>query len=1788
MLQLVTNHIQLNNTSNSVPEPQKELKVLTMGNGQPKVEREPPQQILVIGKEPPQQTLTIGYPTAEAYKQYDHRTHVYMKPDTYIGADEKVVRDEWLYDIQNGRMINSTIDFVPGCERLCLEILTNASDNVGRSRRAGVDPGRIDIMMDNSSISITNYGLPIPIEIHPDEKVYVPQMIFGSLLTSSNYEVERHEAGTNGIGAKAANIFSTEFMVIIHDHIRHLKYTQIWNNNMTIRGDPIIEQYTGKNSSVQVVYKMDFARFGYPVPVTSPNGEKTGGYPPEAFALFARHAIDISFTAKTVVTFNGHEFNYVNIRDYARLYFGDSVDTAIVHYQWPAGTEVINKKKGYQVARNPAITAEIELIAIDTPDAGNHVSFVNCMMTRDGGVHVNAAVKAVGDSAVQMINENMLKKLTRQNKGKELDAKEKRAHTITINDVKPHISILLSVKVINPKFTSQTKTMLHSPVPRITISEDELRSITRWQLIDRLYAALEAKQFSSMAKTDGKLKRYVRLLKGIDANNAGKAQRHQCVLYITEGRSGAGYANKLVALVPGGRDNIGVLPMKGKLFNVMGKDIFQIEKNKEIKELKKMLGLCEGLDYLDSNNFNKLRYGAIMIMADSDVDGKHIIGLILNFFYCRFPSLLARGFVMYYRTPTLRVTFNRNTLKFYTQREYDEWKAATPNYKNWKHKYYKGLGTSKDSEIKDDFRTPRIVTCFYDADAPAAMKLAFDRKLTNQRKDWIGQWHPVLGVDDIQMQPISWFINHEMILFSIADVQRSIPKLTDGLKESYRKILHGAHKHWKIDTKKTDYSEFKVAQFAAHVAKVSNYHHGEVILDDVIVGMAQDFTGANNIPWFTRDGQYGCVDPNTPILVWNGSIKLAKDITIDDILVGDDGEPRHISKIVNGIDYMYDIIQNYGETYRVNSKHILTLHFPKHKHISWKGSSNKWHMEYYDTKLNTIKSKEFSVTATRNKEQSHKLILDFASTIPDNNIFDIDLQTYLSFPQSRRDLFTSVRNLKSINWPKRDVPIDPYIFGMWLGDGRSNGYGFTSADSELIKEWVIWLDKINVEVVHHKSGEKGYHYGFRKKGYRYGNSLPIGHKEHSSKTCGACLNSINVNPACDWIYNGREVSNKIIINNHNDTNSFIDILKEYNLHNNKHIPEIFIINDEETRLQLLAGLIDTDGTLNHKDVEGSQSFEICQEIHTHGHIIDAAEYIARSLGFKTMVSISHRPDSTIKRLRINGDIRKIPTRLERKQATKDETFIGSGIKVQFTGIGSYVGWYLDGNERFLFGDFTCGHNTRFQGGKDASETRYSYTRPERIVAYILRKEDHPILKHVIDEGAEVEPETYYPIIPMILVNGAHGIGTGYSTYIPNHNPLDIIQWLRLKLQGTDDKDLPLVLPWYRDFQGIIKVIDRRYRRKRGKVNLTIINNINENGIVVPQIHNMEAEDEPHVKEDLTLKDGIVNEDGIVEDEDDIVDVAGSRPLLSMITMGKFHIDLNGTIVITELPIGRWPHSYHKWLEGLVEEKKITGFRDLSVDNRVYFEIYGFGETPNHRNLKLQRTMGMSNMVLLDENNRPTRYDTAFDILEAFYSRRLPIYQQRKDYILGHLTQEIITLNHKIRFIRAVINKEIRIINRKISDIRAAMDILGIPHEIYESSKTRNLSEDDILSFTNQIAAKENERSIIEQITPEQMWLRELDELEEIYLNIYGLKKQAITLALSPQSKIPFPKFNSDFKLVSRKLKQTCKPAQGIMLNITNPIESSPKIMLNITESPSQPVQGITLSITDSIESSPPQ
>jgi DNA topoisomerase-2 len=807
----------------------------------------------------PQLTLKIAKPVeeyrvgADNYSKYaNQRDHAYDVPDMYIGSVAMMDRDERVLDMNTWLFKTTNINLSHGAERLFIEIASNAGDNAARSMRKKVDPGEVIVTMTDTTIKVRNGGIAIPIEMHPVEKMYVPEMIFGTLMSGSNYGKDkvRTEAGKNGLGVKLANIFSKRFQITVADPFNEKLYQQVWENNMLVRHEPVISHFSKTDKAfVEVEYTMDFQRFGY----------TEMKYPQEAFELYARHVLDMAFTLKIPVSFNGKKFAIKNAKDYAKLYLGkEAVKNSILFVSWPEGTEVV-VKKGVEFAVDKSVLPLMEICAVDTPDVEGKVAFVNGLWTRNNGVHYDAAFKAVATSVLETVNGGDSKKgKTKGNSNKK--EKKTKVQKLTLGDVKRHVSLFVNCWVENPVFDSQSKNELKAPIPKISIDEKILRPIMKWDLVNRLYAELDAKLFRSASKTDGKKRRHLNGLGKLeDANKAGTNESTNCTLYITEGDSAQTFANKLLSHIPNGkgRDYIGTYPLKGKPLNVMNAPPVQINENKEINDLKQVLGLKEGVDYMNDENFDTLRYGHLMVCSDADADGLgHILGLVINVFHCKYPSLLKRGFIKYLRTKILEVKKRSEKVKFYTHHEYELWKEKTPDYQSWKHAYYKGLSTSTDLDIKEESVNPRIVMTVYDEMAPYSMRLAFDQSLADNRKEWIRQWIPDYSVEQMAVQPISSFINHQFIQYSIENISRSLPRFTDGLKVSQRKIMWAAIKRWGVKNG-NDADKMKVAQFGAYVADKTLYCHGEKSLCGAIIGMAQDFVGANNLPYFTCDGQFG-------------------------------------------------------------------------------------------------------------------------------------------------------------------------------------------------------------------------------------------------------------------------------------------------------------------------------------------------------------------------------------------------------------------------------------------------------------------------------------------------------------------------------------------------------------------------------------------------------------------------------------------------------------------------------------------------------------------------------------------------------------------------------------------------------------------------------------------------------------------------------------------------------------------------------------------------------------------
>ena len=821
----------------------------------------------------PIQNNGVAYPTAASYEQMDPVTHVYVRPNMYIGSDKRDPRGCWVFDVQSGRMKYVQLDYVPGAERIFLEIMGNAADNVIKSRQCKVDPGPIEVTMDQQWVTITNYGLPLPVEMHKTG-VTVPEKVLGTLLTSSTYNQDRHGIGTNGVGAKATNIYSKEFIADIVDARNRKRYHQRWYNNMLSKDPAVITELEPHItvSSTTIRYQMDFARFQY---------DPTVGYPAEAFALYERHAVEISFTTKVPISFNGRQYNVSTIVDLALLYYTEEqVKSAIIYYLWPAGTEVVEHgKSGWPRTQSSAgltVLPDLELLILDTPDNSHHISFANSIMTPDGGTHVEGLLQVVSDNAVKTVNEKLVELIGGENKSKGkgkgkgktapkkpaviLDANAKRALSVTKADVRPHLSLLISVRVVNPDFDSQAKTRLKAPLIKVPLPDELLQKMEHWKLLDRLYAAAEAKQFQSLTKDDGKMRRSFNMGKGLDANFAGKAKYSaQCILIIVEGDSAAGTATKLFSHAgPNVRDYVGIYPIRGKGLNVMGKSPLRILANKEIKALKAMLGLQENINYMEPANYATLRYGGgVYFFSDADNDGKHITSIELNLFFCRYASLLALGYAHSIDTPYLVIKKGHVRIPFYSEEGYGAWRDVNPDYKTWNHRYIKGLGTLNEDDIACEYKNQHFVQFTFDEDTPRAMQLAFHKKAADHRKQFMAEWKSIAGVDDMRVMPISTYIYQNWTKYSKANVIRALPNLLSGMKRTHMKVIQGAISLWNgIGLNKKCESK-KIQALAGHTLEKVSYHHSTDILGKVIIGMCQGFLGALNMPLLKGEGNIG-------------------------------------------------------------------------------------------------------------------------------------------------------------------------------------------------------------------------------------------------------------------------------------------------------------------------------------------------------------------------------------------------------------------------------------------------------------------------------------------------------------------------------------------------------------------------------------------------------------------------------------------------------------------------------------------------------------------------------------------------------------------------------------------------------------------------------------------------------------------------------------------------------------------------------------------------------------------
>ena len=752
----------------------------------------------------------------DKYQQKTDKQHILDNPDTYIGSVEKVDSEVWLLNEDDSKIIEKNISYIPGLFKLFDEGIVNCRDHVVRMAQAvangqenALPVTNIDITIDpDGTITMTNDGNGIDVAEHPEYKIWIPELIFGHLRTSTNYNKDEKKivGGKNGFGFKLVLIWSTYGSVETVDHIRGLKYRQEFKNNLDEICKPSITKCKTKPYT-KITFKPDYNRLGI------------AGLTPDLISLLKKRVYDVgAVTDKNLkVKYNSTLVPVKNFQQYIDLYIGDKSAAPRVY-------EDSGDRWEYAVALTPTN----EFIQI---------SFVNGIHTAKGGKHVEYILNQITRKLVEFIE-------------------KKKKVKVNPNSIKEQIMLFIRCDIENPAFDSQTKDFMNTPSSKFgskcDVSDKFIEKVAKMGVMDAACAITEVKENKAAKKTDGVKSKTIRgIPKLTDANWAGTEKSCDTTIIFCEGDSAK--AGIISGLSSEDRNTIGVYPMKGKIMNVRGESVKRVAENKEIAEIKKILGLETGKEYKNMEDVSKsLRYSRVLFMTDQDLDGSHIKGLGINLFQTEWPTLAEiPGFIGFMNTPILKARKGTQELMFYNEGEYETWKQAN-NTKGWNVKYYKGLGTSTGKEFKEYFQHKKFVGFEHNGKtSDDAIDMVFNKKRSDDRKEWLEEYdresylnttHKNVSYED--------FINKELIHFSKYDCDRSIPNLMDGLKISQRKIIYAAFK-------KNLTTEIKVAQFSGYVSENSCYHHGEASLNQAIKGMAQNFVGANNINLLFPSGQFG-------------------------------------------------------------------------------------------------------------------------------------------------------------------------------------------------------------------------------------------------------------------------------------------------------------------------------------------------------------------------------------------------------------------------------------------------------------------------------------------------------------------------------------------------------------------------------------------------------------------------------------------------------------------------------------------------------------------------------------------------------------------------------------------------------------------------------------------------------------------------------------------------------------------------------------------------------------------
>jgi DNA gyrase/topoisomerase IV subunit B len=1530
----------------------------------------------------------------ENYKKLSYRDHVRTRSSMYVGSKQDNISNEYIYyDIDNViSLVKEELIYPPALYKIIDEIIVNASDHINRTKDYdGINKCniiKINFNKDNGEFSIFNNGTGISVEKFEDNDYYIPELLFSKELSGSNFEDtdDKVSGGTNGSGSKITNILSNYFIVETIDAINKKYYYQKFEDGNLIINKPIIKT-SKKNSYTQITFQPNYEYF----------------YPDTGYNELLAETLDKLIRTRSIYTsifckdysiyYNDIKLKITKLEQFAKLLIPDK--TNII------SNKLISTKDKYEW--------DIVIGVNNLNDSQEQISIINGIIAKSGGIHIKYIQKLILD--------NLKTKIEKLMKGKT---------NINTKVILNNLTIFMSGEVVNAEWSSQSKDELKVSMNQFKhykFADDKIYDKI-WKklkdLLSEIYLNTEQKDLN---KTDGSKKRKVKSDNLDDAEWAGTNKSDQCKLFLTEGLSASTYA--ITGLGKNGRQKYGVLPLRGKVLNVRGQTATKINANTEITELKKVIGLKSGFKY---TSLKELRYGGIIVLTDADsVTGDT-------------PLLLKdkNNQLIIKNIEDLSETFNymENNI---SGKEY----GYNNDYQIWTEKGW--------TNIKHIMRH-KVSKKIY-------------RILTHTGIVDVTEDHSLLNKFGVKITPNECNINDEL-LHSFPKFEENKIDIPNYLKEYNTRELWDYAKEIKLQY----YQSYKKQDL---INSLNNYKNNYFMNINTLINSKYDITldEAWVLGFFMADGSCN-------IYNWKYTNKPKN---------------RPNEYIFNRISYLWYLSNNNIELLE-KSKLILTniygdifnlVEVDKDNKSSFKKNNSKSYRLILNggKKTSYIIDKYRELLYYKDYKYFHPIILNNTTDFRQNifngyyagdglhNLnkplrFDINskitsqclftLCKSLNYEISINHNYNNKEKVYTFNLTKGTQQDNPFrIKKIWEIDTTDHEYYVydLETDNHHFQAGVGQLIVHNTDGSHIKSLIINMVHDFWPElidlGFICSLATPIikmfnKKKELSFYTISEYEEWCKNNSIKGWDINyykglGTSEDKDIKENFKNFENKLITYIKDdktdesINLGFNKKLADdrkewLLNYNKNNIITQLQKSITITD--VINKELIHFSYYDIQRSI---PNLIDGFKPTQRKIIF---TGLNYIKDNSIKQ-----KVAQFGARVAEKTDYHhgEASVFGTIIKMAQNYVGS-------NNCNLLLPKGQFG--SRLEGGNDHASERYIFTNLSEITYKLIQKEDNKLLKYLDSEGLSIEPEWYIPVLPIILINGAIGIGTGYSTTILQHKLEDIADYYLKKLNNKKTKK---IMPKYRNFDGSI------IETSKNKYNITGNYDFNDdnNSIIITEL-----------------------------------------PIGTWTK--KYKIFLDSLLFDKSITIKKD-----------LANQCITDYKDKSTKNKIYFELifkpddYIDIKTKDNdyilKKFNLITSLSETNMYLFDRDNLIKKYNSIYEILDYFYEIRLEYYIKRKELLLNDLEIDKLVLQNKVRFIKNIINNTIKIMNIKKDKLYLQLENMEFykykdNYDYLINMQISTLTYERVIKLENEYNIKENEFNELKNTEIKDIWIRDINEV----------------------------------------------------------------------------------------------